>query len=774
MGFVTKRMVLLAFAALFAWSARADRFALCVGLDEYDETYVPRDSWLCQCAVDVESVRSLLVSCGGWDEPSVTCLVDGQGSREAILAGLRTLADVAEPGDQVLYYHSGHGKSRAGSDVCLCAYDGDFEQDDLAQALADFKVGVKVLVVIDTCYSGGMILLSENDETRPATDSPIAWIASADDAEYAYELTGEDGGVFTRAWTQGIVSGAADSADLLGDGDGQVTAWESALYAAAAICGWSTVQCPEAGRAVAQSFVLAEAMSCELKEAMDPAYDWVTSAVDREDHGGRYFPIGELDGIGWFGEGDESLDGQAARSGAIVDFASVSMGTRVSGAGKVSFRWKVSSERHRDELTFSVDGVTVGRISGTDGGWTNFTCEVVGGGTHDLSWTYAKDAEGSDGEDCGWVDLFVWAEDAPEDVPEEVPPPPPPGGGEEDAPTEPAAGPEDDGKTLADPQLGAADLQPVETPVAALSYTGYVTNGAKIVGLVTVKVTKRGVVTATVRLPKGTKLAKAIYKGRLAEGGEATLSCPKNGGAMSALVCEGIVSGLVVAGGETLGFIARSSAKDVLADLDGFSGKVWTVALKSAPAEDLPAPMNGYSVLSVACGKKGKAKVSGVLADGTKVSLTAQGMAFGDSVVVPVVCRKRTVMFSLKLILKEDGTIEVGNVSAWTSGNGTATWEKALASELEKVAPSVKVSLSLDAKDVIAAFGGEVAASPAAPKLTYKKKTGRFTGSFRFYQTNGTKRRKLKATVNGVVVGGKGYGTATVKKTGSQPLTVDK
>ena len=374
-----------------------------------------------------------------------------------------------------------------------------------------------------------------------------------------------------------------------------------------------------------------------------------------------------------------------------------------------------------------------------------------------------------------------------------------------------------------DPKL--KDDEPVETPVGALSYTGYVTDGEEIVGLVTVKVTKKGAVTATVQLPEGTKLAKTSYKGNLGEGGKAELACSKNGGKISALVCEGLASGTIEVGKEKLGFTARSSAKEVLVDLDALNGKVWTVALKSAPAKKLPELMNGYSVLSVVAGKKGKMKVSGVLADGTKVSVTAQGMAFGDSVVVPVVFVKKTTAFSLKLLVKASG-VQVGNVSDWTAAGGTATWEKAIASAPDNVKAGAKFALGMDVKDIIETFGAVDAAkgkksilpngvpvkavdassgkwtlpkagkvafvkgsteeldeskftaknetdpNPAALKLTFKKKTGLFSGTFQFYQLSAGKLKKLKAAVNGAVVGGKGYGSGVVKNVGALPVTV--
>ena len=63
--------------------------------------------------------------------------------------------------------------------------------------------------------------------------------------------------------------------------------------------------------------------------------------------------------------------------------------------------------------------------------------------------------------------------------------------------------------------------------------------------------------------------------------------------------------------------------------------------------------------------------------------------------------------------------------------------------------------------------------NPSALKLTYKAKDGSFRGSFKVYaEVNG----RLKATtvnVAGIVVGGVGYGTATIKKVGSVPISVE-
>ncbi len=111
-----------------------------------------------------------------------------------------------------------------------------------------------------------------------------------------------------------------------------------------------------------------------------------------------------------------SADGYALRSGAITHNQTSRLETVVSGPGTVSFKWKVSCEDYfvfrtqkilLDYLSFSVDGTERGLING-ETEWTNVTLTVEGEGEHVLAWSYIKDSEGSEGEDCAWLDEVVW------------------------------------------------------------------------------------------------------------------------------------------------------------------------------------------------------------------------------------------------------------------------------------------------------------------------------------------------------------------------------
>ena len=94
---------------------------------------------------------------------------------------------------------------------------------------------------------------------------------------------------------------------------------------------------------------------------------------------------------------------------------SVWMETTVTGAGTLTFWWKVdcdwddSGECAWDHLAYFVDGVEQARIDG-DTDWTFCTVALADEGPHAIRWVYEKD-QYQDERDCadvGWVDAVVW------------------------------------------------------------------------------------------------------------------------------------------------------------------------------------------------------------------------------------------------------------------------------------------------------------------------------------------------------------------------------
>ena len=188
---------------------------------------------------------------------------------------------------------------------------------------------------------------------------------------------------------------------------------------------------------------------------------------------------------------------------------------------------------------------------------------------------------------------------------------------------------------------------------------------------------------------------------------------------------------------------------------------------------------------------KGKAKVTGTLSDGTKVSASGQLVVGDEWCCLPVAYAKGKVTLSFALWLSNNsGAVEVAGltsdavagrpgslvdgakfrvdaaaVAALVAGAHTEFLPDGMAAASQPKAGTVKYKNG--AFDTSKA--GE---NPSGLKLTYTAKNGSFKGSFNVYAIDGGKLKKVKMTVTGVLVNGKGYGTASVKKLGSVPVSI--
>ncbi len=111
----------------------------------------------------------------------------------------------------------------------------------------------------------------------------------------------------------------------------------------------------------------------------------------------------------WFGQSIVTHDGvDAVQSGNISDNESSLIETTVQGPAEISFWWKVSSEEGYDNLIFYINDQEMHRISG-ETVWEQQSY-TLGDGEHILTWIYTKDASESIGDDCGWLDQFIYNE----------------------------------------------------------------------------------------------------------------------------------------------------------------------------------------------------------------------------------------------------------------------------------------------------------------------------------------------------------------------------
>lgn len=184
----------------------------------------------------------------------------------------------------------------------------------------------------------------------------------------------------------------------------------------------------------------------------------------------------------------------------------------------------------------------------------------------------------------------------------------------------------------------------------------------------------------------------------------------------------------------------KSAVAVVLAKLQG----VTTIAYPAAA---------GWNGLSVSISAKGKAKVSGVLADGTKFSANSQLIVGENLCCVPVVCLKKTVALSFCLWLPKNGQ----------PGEVVGLGEDVL---LARLGVLTGTTIDCAVSDIKSGYHlGEKGYEGWKPRVTAK--TGLFKGSFKCYETVNGREKKVTVTVNGVVVDGVGYGAAMVKKVGA-------
>ena len=279
------------------------RYALCVGINKYMEVQPPLQG----CVNDSFYMEKNLVERGGWPSGNVTRLNDAEATKTAIRAAISNVAVQAVPGDIFVYQHASHGDQlnrvpngeilhgKDGKEVFLCVYDElnsdnttAYNDYELAADLENFRAGVRVVVIVDACHSGGLFKESARAMGKDGSvsfdlaervsaimdahrvqrrkrgvnidgtiSSPeIGWATAVEydelaldngfyhtdewlnDSQYGEEywnrITEEyncpagwtQGGVFTAGATWGWWSGAADKDALVGDQDGYCDAYE--------------------------------------------------------------------------------------------------------------------------------------------------------------------------------------------------------------------------------------------------------------------------------------------------------------------------------------------------------------------------------------------------------------------------------------------------------------------------------------------------------------------------------------------------------------------
>ena len=208
---------------------------LFVGINDYLPSRQLKS--LTTCVNDAETMSALLVQ-GGYYQGKDGYLLENEGALKSnIRACVANAASELIAGDVFVYYHSSHG----GNDpaVSLCTYDSNYYAAELAADLSKFQAGVRVVVILDTCFSGGMIpttsmsqaVISEMAEIRAKSKGLSIAEAEADvqkDVTFLTACRGDEESytskVMLSIFTRCLYNGCDAMSDL--DGDGMLSFYE--------------------------------------------------------------------------------------------------------------------------------------------------------------------------------------------------------------------------------------------------------------------------------------------------------------------------------------------------------------------------------------------------------------------------------------------------------------------------------------------------------------------------------------------------------------------
>lgn len=266
--------------------------------------------------------------------------------------------------------------------------------------------------------------------------------------------------------------------------------------------------------------------------------------------------------------------------------------------------------------------------------------------------------------------------------------------------------------------------------------------------------------------------------------------------------------------------VAKKSPAAVL--LKALKGSAWGVVFEAKKAQtDFT---KGNVALSLSMGSDGKVKITGVLPDGTKISLEQKALVGSGNIAIPVVYSKSSASFGFILWLDEMGkAVAVTDMTDWTIKVKVGKKKQVISEKCEVVefgdagkglaypifmmqASNLPESLGdvfMDALPLCQWFeiksSGKWSFAKAAKvkfkkgvfdweaynksleqgktnasglKLSLTKKTGVFKGSFTIFVLKGDKLKEETVDVNGVMVNGAGYGVGTIKKSGAFPIKI--
>lgn len=155
---------------------------IAIGLNGYDPVAYESNGFLTGPENDARDMASIAEGLGYSGAPP---LLTEAATAVAVLDELRQAAAKAEPGDLVLVTYSGHGSfvpdnngdEPDASEETWCLYDRQLLDDELHAAWANFKAGVRIFVLSDSCHSGTVFksIFAERKGRRIDLRSDVDW-----------------------------------------------------------------------------------------------------------------------------------------------------------------------------------------------------------------------------------------------------------------------------------------------------------------------------------------------------------------------------------------------------------------------------------------------------------------------------------------------------------------------------------------------------------------------------------------------------------------------
>jgi metacaspase-1 len=136
--------------------------SLHIGLNAVDPRhYAGWSGDLMACEFDANDMAALARSQG----ITPTVLLTKRATRANVLKAVRAAARSLESGDLLFLSYSGHGGQMPDvsgdepdqKDETWCLYDGELIDDEVFVELANFKAGVRIVVLSDSCHSGSVV-----------------------------------------------------------------------------------------------------------------------------------------------------------------------------------------------------------------------------------------------------------------------------------------------------------------------------------------------------------------------------------------------------------------------------------------------------------------------------------------------------------------------------------------------------------------------------------------------------------------------------------------